>query len=59
MIACAQPGIDAIGVISPLISTKIITKKNITNIVCCIVSDRLAIATPSPDIVTMKSAAAR
>ena len=38
---------------------KIITKKNITNIVCCMVSERLAIATPSPDMVRTKSPAAR
>ena len=59
MIHCAQPGIDSTGVTRPLISTKSITKKNITNIACCMVSELLAITTPMPDIVRMKSAAAR
>ena len=36
------------GVISPLISTNIITIKNITNIACCIVSDMFASTTPQP-----------
>ena len=56
---CAGAGIESIGVISPLISTNIITKKNMTNIACCMVSDLLAIVTPIPDMVRMNNAAAK
>ena len=46
---CAHSGIELIGVSRPLKYIKIITKKNITNIVCWILSDRLATATPNPE----------
>ena len=36
---CAHWGILATGVNSPLIKMKIIMKKNMTNIACCIVSE--------------------
>ena len=59
MIPCAQAGIDSIGVSKPLINTKIMIKKNITNMVCCIVEERLAMVMPSPDMVRIKRRAAK
>ena len=59
VIHCAHVGIDSIGVNNPLIKIKIITKKNMTNMVCCMVDELLAFVTPIPDIVNTKSKAAR
>ena len=46
---------ESIGVISPLISWKMMMKKNITYILCCMVEEQLAMETPSPDITKLKS----
>ena len=46
---CAHSGIELIGVSRPLNSIKIMIKKNITNIVCWILSEILATATPNPE----------
>ena len=55
--ACANGGIDSTGVSSPLINTKIIMKKNIMNIACCIVSEKLEIISPKLDIDSVKTIA--
>ena len=56
---CAQSGIDDMGVSRPLSNINMMTKKNITNIVCCILSDLLAIATPKPENPTINKIVAR
>ena len=55
--ACANGGIESTGVSRPLISTKIIMKKNIMNIACCIVSEKLEIISPKLDIDSVKTIA--
>ena len=52
---CAHTGIESTGVSRPLISIKVIIKKNITNIACCIVSEKLAMVRLKPEIVRIKS----
>ena len=52
---CAHCGIESIGVISPLMSWKIMMKKNIMYMLCCMVEEQLAIAIPSPDMTKLKS----
>ena len=59
VIFCAQRGIESTGVSRPLISMKIIMKKNITNIACCELSEKLATVRLNPEMVRMKSAEPR
>ena len=47
------------GVIRPLIKTKIITKKNMTNIACCIVEEPFAMVMPKPEMVRINRVAAK
>ena len=49
----------SIGVSSPDISMNIITKKNITKIACCIVSEMFASVTANPDMQSENKKAAR
>ena len=55
----AHCGMELTGVRRPLISMKIITKKNITKMVWIMFCVILAAITPKPDIVTMNSSAPR
>ena len=54
---CAHCGMESMGVRSPLNNMNIITKKNITNIVCCIVSEKLAIVMLKPEMVKINNIA--
>ena len=57
MIFCAQRGIESTGVSKPLSNIKFMIKKNITNMVCCIVSDKFAIVRLKPEITKINRAA--
>lgn len=50
VIYCAHFGMEANGVINPLIKLNKTIKKNIANMACSIVYDLFAIATPKPEI---------
>ena len=56
---CAHCGIESSGVNNPLISMNSITKKNITKMHCCIVSEIFATAMANPDIASAKTRAAK
>lgn len=51
---CAHSGMEDIGVSNPLIKTKIMMKKNMMNMACCMVFEKLDTISPKLEIANVK-----